>query len=211
MNKLTFIRQSIFNIYRLTYFFKVTYIRTRTELPLILNRKGLLGKGVEVGVWKAGFSDFLLTNWKGQKLYSVDPWKNFSSDVYIDDMNINQDKFDEIYKGVKNKLFRFGERSAILRDLSLDAALSFQDQSLDFVYLDARHNYEGVKEDIEAWYPKVKIGGIICGHDYLDKTIGTTVFGVKQAVDEFANRLKLKALITKKDIYPSWFIFKPKN
>ena len=86
---------------------------------------------------------------------------------------------------------------------------AFKEASLDLLYLDGRHNYEGVKEDLEAWYSKIRPGGIICGHDYLNETIGNTVFGVKQAVDEFATALNLKPLITDKDIYPSWFILKP--
>ena len=75
MSLITTIRQSVYDVFRLTYFFKVFYVRTRTELPIILNRKGLTGEGVEVGVWSAEFSDYILSNWKGKKLYSVDPWK----------------------------------------------------------------------------------------------------------------------------------------
>ncbi|MBC7887144.1 MAG: class I SAM-dependent methyltransferase [Ferruginibacter sp.] len=211
MNFISSVRQSVYDIFRLTYFFKVFYIRTRNELPVILNRRGLTGEGVEVGVWRGGFSDFLLKVWKGRKLYSVDPWKNFSSGVYVDDMNISQKEFDEIYLDVREMLSRFRERSQIIRDLSVNASLKFKDESLDFVYLDARHSYEGVKEDIQAWYNKIKPGGLICGHDYLDKTIGNTLFGVKTAVDEFAKARNLKPLITNKDIYPSWFILKPDN
>lgn len=211
MSFTTTIRQSFFDIFRLSYFFKIFYIRTRAELPLILNRRGLTGEGVELGVWKGEFSDFLLSNWKGKKLYSIDPWKNFDADVYIDDMNISQQEFDKIFDDVQAQLSRYENRSKIIRDLSVEAALVFKNESLDFVYLDARHNYKGVKEDIEAWYNKIKAGGLICGHDYLDKIIGNTVFGVKQAVDEFTKRNKLKVFITDKDIYPSWFIIKPKS
>ena len=48
-------------------------------------------------------------------------------------------------------------------------------EKLDFVYIDANHNYECVKEDIEHWYPKVKVGGIIAGHDFHYKTVHTAV------------------------------------
>ena len=209
MSLITTIRQSVYDIFRLTYFFKVSYIRTRSELPLILNRQGLIGEGVEVGVWKGEFSHFLLSHWKGKRLYSVDPWKNFSADEYIDDMNISQLEFDDIYYKVKDSLSVFVDRSCIIRKVSVDAAITFENASLDFVYLDGRHDYRGVKEDIEVWYDKVKPSGIICGHDYLDQTIGSTVFGVKTAVDEFAKQRQLKLFLTDKDIYPSWFIIKP--
>ena len=211
MNFKTTFRQTVFDIYRLTYSFKFSYVRTRKELPIILNKRGLIGKGVEVGIWKGQFSEFLLNNWKGKKLYSVDPWKNFSADEYLDEMNIKQVAFDEIYNGVKQLLSKYSNRSEIIRDVSVNAALQFEDHSLDFVYLDGRHHYEGVKEDIECWFPKVKQNGIICGHDYLNTIIGETHFGVKQAVDEFAAAKSLKVLVTDKDEFPSWFILKIPN
>lgn len=208
MSLKTTIRQSVFDIYRWTYSFNLSYVRTRTELPIILNRRSLTGKGVEVGVWKGEFSIFLLENWKGEKLYSVDPWKNFASDEYVDDMNIDQNDFDEIYNGVSKLLTKYDDRSEIIRDVSTNAALSFEDNSLDFVYLDGRHDYEGVKEDIQSWYSKVKPGGLLSGHDYLDGIIGKTDFGVKKAVDEFSKNNQLKLLVTDRDEYPSWFILK---
>jgi hypothetical protein len=204
------IRQLIYDVFRLTYFFKIFYVRTRAELPIILNRAGLTGEGVEVGVWKAEFSSLILKKWKGKKLYLVDPWKTFSNDVYIDDMNISQNQFDEIYDNVTKGLEHFKERVQIIRDISINASNLFQNESLDFVYLDGRHDYEGVKEDLHAWFVKVKAGGIICGHDYLEQTIGNTVFGVKPAVDEFAKMVKLKPIVTDLDTYPSWFIIKKK-
>ena len=209
MSLKTTIRQSVFDLYRFTYSFNVSYVRTRTELPIILNKRGLRGEGVEVGVWKGEFSDFLLEKWRGKKLYSVDPWRNFASGEYIDELNIKQDEFDQIYEDVKLLLSQYGNRSEIVRDISANAALSFANDSLDFVYLDARHHYEGVKEDVESWFPKVKSKGIFCGHDYLNSVIGETHFGVKRAVDEFARMNNLKMLVTNKDRFPSWFIVKP--
>lgn len=61
------------------------------------------------------------------------------------------------------------------------AANIFDNNSLDFVYIDASHDYESVKQDLNLWYPKLKACGIIGGHDY-------EWGGVKQAVDEFANK-----------------------
>jgi predicted O-methyltransferase YrrM len=64
----------------------------------------------------------------------------------------------------------------------------YKDRSLDFVFIDGSHEYEDVKEDIYHWYPKVKKGGIIAGHDY------TTYAGVKEAVDEFFNLEEIKVV-----------------
>jgi predicted O-methyltransferase YrrM len=70
-----------------------------------------------------------------------------------------------------------------MRLASNDAVNSFQDNSIDFLFIDADHTYEGCKQDIELWLPKVKTGGVIAGHDY-------DWAGVKQAVDEkFGNRV----------------------
>jgi predicted O-methyltransferase YrrM len=62
---------------------------------------------------------------------------------------------------------------------STEAAKLHEDNSLDFVFIDASHEYESVKADIEAWYPKIKLGGYIGGHDYVPGQ-----YGVYQAVDE---------------------------
>lgn len=63
---------------------------------------------------------------------------------------------------------------------SIEASQMYQDYFFDIVYIDASHDYDSVKKDIELWYPKVKPGGFICGDDYI---IGWQ--GVVKAVDEF--------------------------
>ena len=62
---------------------------------------------------------------------------------------------------------------------SWDVAVYYEDASLDFVFLDGDHSYDGLKKDIIAWLPKVKKGGIICGHDFC-----LADSGVIQAVTE---------------------------
>ena len=70
---------------------------------------------------------------------------------------------------------------------SILAAATYADKSLDFVFIDGAHNYESVKADIQAWLPKVKIGGFIGGHDYGNDE-PENVNGVKKAVDEKFNK-----------------------
>lgn len=65
---------------------------------------------------------------------------------------------------------------------SIEASKKFDNESVDFIFLDADHSYESVKEDIEAWWPKLKKGGTFTGHDY-----NGDGNGVKKAVDEFFN------------------------
>ena len=72
---------------------------------------------------------------------------------------------------------------------SLEGAHKFEDQSLDFVFIDASHEYEDVKKDIEAWLPKIKTGGILAGHDYY---VGNVDYfpGVKKAVNECLSNIQ---------------------
>ena len=107
----------------------------------------------------------------------------------------------------------------------------FEDESLDFIYIDANHAYDFVVEDINLWFPKLKKGGIFSGHDYLDmdwyndpnfcpnkidKYIYTNtfegthyyngIFGVNPAVDEFCNEHKYEVNVTKEWFGTWWFI-----
>lgn len=70
-----------------------------------------------------------------------------------------------------------------LRLASLDAALQFEDHSLDLVFVDGDHSEEAVRADLEAWTPKVKPGGLISGHDYHRDE--DPHVGVRRAVDKF--------------------------
>ena len=61
----------------------------------------------------------------------------------------------------------------------------FEDEYFDFVFIDADHKYESVKQDIDDWYPKVRVGGILAGHDYAQ-----TQHGIRKAVDDrFGNKI----------------------
>ena len=68
------------------------------------------------------------------------------------------------------------------------AAASVADGSLDLIYLDAGHMYTDASADIEAWWPKLRVGGLFTGDDYYNGYVARAgyTFGVKDAVDEFA-------------------------
>lgn len=158
---------------------------TRHELPDLLNRRGLEGKGFEIGVRRGIFSEVLLRSWRCRTLISVDPWLEAPSDEYMDASNVGQAEHERFYQETVKRLEKFGDRSEIWRMTSLDAAARVAPQSLDFVYLDARHDYESVKEDLTHWLPKIRPGGVFAGHDYADGLRREGLFGVKSAVDEF--------------------------
>jgi len=90
------------------------------------------------------------------------------------------------YKTTLKNLEPIQNKIILLNLPSVEASTKFKDEYFDIVYIDASHEYEFVKEDIIAWLPKVKKGGIICGDDYV---IGWP--GVIKAVDEFFSKVNI--------------------
>ena len=80
----------------------------------------------------------------------------------------------------------------MVKQLSLEAAPRFADSTVDFVYIDALHTYEAVMSDLLAWWPKLRRGRIMAGHDYNP----TKWPGVCQAVDEFVKENQLMVTYT---------------
>ncbi|HKG61482.1 MAG TPA: class I SAM-dependent methyltransferase [Pyrinomonadaceae bacterium] len=76
----------------------------------------------------------------------------------------------------------FGEKITLIISDSVSAARLFSDSSLDWVHLDARHDYASVKADIEAWLPKVKAGGWLSGDDYDEQKWPEVVKAVADAL-----------------------------
>ncbi len=101
---------------------------------------------------------------KSSNLYAVDPWINGYDK---NDTSSNQISMDLIYSEFYQRIHPYINKVKILRMSSKEASNIIQDNTLDVVYIDACHTYESVKEDIKLWYPKVRIGGFICGHDYI--------------------------------------------
>ena len=204
---------------------------TRQELfPEILNVNKLLGRGVEIGVFKGEFSKHLLNNWAG-KLYMIDPWRGL--DGSYDDIS-NHNNHENPWLETQKNIEGFENRAFMLRGLSDQLVDLFPDNSLDFVFIDGNHAYEYVKEDIRLWYPKVKKGGVFSGHDYIpidwkippfaengiDKHIWsgpqgtetseytyTGVFGVNPAVDEFCRSYGYNVSVTS-EYFGTWYVIK---
>ena len=121
---------------------------------------------VEIGSWEGDFSYELLNGTNCDKLYCVDPYKHFEDSVYPDGMNsLTQTEFDMKFKNIQNRFSQFGDRVQFIRTISSDAAKQFEDNSLDFVYIDGNHDYKYVLEDIISWFPKIKKGGYLCWDD----------------------------------------------
>lgn len=185
-------------------------IRIREDLGDILFQ---MGKkiGAELGVQKGEFANDVIRRWKNVDEYvMVDVWAH--QENYHDIANFQNNIQDQYYqtslnvgtKLVEEKLLK---KLTICRNFTTECAKRFPDHYFDFVYVDARHDYKAVLEDLRAWWPKVKRGGIFAGHDYtwqhepygaqspqwgrqdwtknFDGTVDTTGRVTRGAVDDF--------------------------
>jgi glycosyltransferase involved in cell wall biosynthesis len=183
------------------------YLPHRYVLGSMLTRMGYDGEGAEIGVFSGTLSGFIYSRWFGRKLHLIDRWKETPG--YNDIASRPQETYDQLYEIVK-EMFAGKDDVNIIRDESLNAVKQFADSQLDWVYIDADHSYKAVKADIEAWTPKVRIGGLVSGDDYLDGTIDAGEFGVKSAVDEFVAKhgYKLKLTEDRRNTTRSWYFVK---
>jgi hypothetical protein len=170
------------------------------------------GIGVEVGVCQGHFSEDILKNWGGI-LYSVDSWTH-NPERFQDPSNVSQEEHDKNYLETINRLAPFKTRSHVLKMESWVAALklnvAYGPESLDFVYLDAAHDYKSVRDDLCSWFDMVKPGGILAGHDYFNTTkrYRKNIIEVRRAVDNFFNIQQRVVYSTQEKRLPSWYIIK---
>lgn len=142
-------------------------------------------KGAEIGVFAGEMSSVLLRR-TDLTLLMVDSWAGDGAD-YIGDSGdfhagLSQEQQNKCYATARSKTSFAGSRAVIIRKPSVVAARDVEPASLDFVFIDADHSYEGCRADIKAWLPKLKPGGLLSGHDYENPAFSK--FGVERAVHE---------------------------
>jgi hypothetical protein len=124
----------------------------------------------------------IINSQKNIDLFCVDIWQ-YPAEGYDRFKRINSDMYDFFLRNTKPV-------EAYIKPIklaSVEAATNFEDNSLDFIFIDAAHDYDNVKADIQAWYPKLKPTGVFAGHDYTKSWPG-----VIQAVNEFVQNNNLK-------------------
>lgn len=116
------------------------------------------------------------------------------------------DSMNRLYLAVQKELEDFPERGNLLRASSLDAAEKFEDASLDIVYVDANHTYSQALADLEAWFPKIRSGGLLIGDDWDWPE-------VKKAVHTFIKRrgIEVNLLGSPDNDHISFVLVSPKN
>lgn len=139
----------------------------------------------EIGV-KQGFHFAYLIAHNPREAVAIDCWGGPA------------DKLPKFKRSVADKPF-----VKILQKYSMEAVKDFPDEYFDYIFVDADHTYEGISKDLTDWYPKVKKGGIFCGHDY----VVAKRCGVIQAVDEFVKKNNITTFFVLTP-NPTWVMIK---
>lgn len=174
-----------------------------------------LNVGVEIGVECGIYSETLCKANPNIDLYSVDAWTAYKG--YRD--HVSQDKLDGFLEITKKRLAPY--RATVIKGFSMDVVKQFKDESLDFVYIDGNHEYRATVDDIAEWQKKVRVGGIVSGHDYILRKDNGYLMHVPMAVNGYCESYNIAPLFIlgkKTDPKPpegirdtarSWFYVKP--
>lgn len=199
--------------------------KTRGQLAAILNSEKL-EIGAELGVQRGIFSKRNLVTWKTCKKYVlVDLWANQAN--YNDSANFDNAKHQQLKRVTLENLAPYKSKLVICQNYTTVCARRFEMNTFDFIYVDARHDYKGVMQDLETWYPLLKPGGIFAGHDYVTNNDGPRQHGqdwslnydgtrdptgraVKGAVDDFADKYGLHLGVSYRERgFNTWAARKP--
>ncbi|MCE9531546.1 MAG: class I SAM-dependent methyltransferase [Planctomycetes bacterium] len=179
-------------------------IQERQDLPKAFHRLGLRS-GVEIGVHRGSFSHALLRSCPTlEQLLSVDLWLTPASPGGCPKRHTGPGHI----AAASSRLARFGHRSVMVRADSAATsqllAVEGQRRKFDFIYIDADHGYEAVKQDLELWWLHLADHprAIFAGHDYRNRR----QCQVKRAVDAFALAVWLRLFVTVKDRFSSWIV-----
>lgn len=181
-------------------------LKNRIELAQLFNKLGFK-IGAEIGVFAGYYSEVLCKTIPGLKLYGIDTWETYKR------YRNHKKEMAGAYATAQKILTPY--KCTLIKKYSMDAVKDFQDESLDFVYIDSNHLYSWVKQDIEEWTKKIRKGGIVAGHDYYI-THHNKITGVITAVDEYIEKTGYRLQIigwdydnpNKDDRQPNWYFVK---
>ena len=148
--------------------------------------------GAEVGVAEGEYSKLICEANPQMKIYGIDSWKPYKG--YSD--YTRQSSFTILYDEAQRRLGPYIKRGRyeIVKEFSEDGVKKFEDNTLDFVYIDANHEEPFVFKDITEWTKKVHPGGIVAGHDYVRIKSGSekSLWGVTKAVQRYTDGNKIR-------------------
>jgi len=182
---------------------RILQVNHREALGFWLNEMGLLFEVAEIGCARGTFSRTVLSQWRGCIYNMVDPWITQDIEVYKEAQEA-QAGYDSWHKDCV-LLSEQDPRVRIIKDFSVPASVGFQPYQLDMVYIDGNHSYPAVMADMDAWWPKIRIGGLMGGHDYGHITKGKAWIEVEPAVNRWAKEHEKVFYVCP---CSSWFIVK---
>lgn len=174
-----------------------------------LNNHARKTLGVEVGTYTGEYAALLAGQWEAGMLHTIDPYDWPVDPTYVDGCRkdwTNGGELDpENVRHTAAKLLTPIPGVSMIRRRSLEASFGYGLESLAFVYLDGNHAREAVAADIDAWWPRVAAGGVLCGHDFYDRDDDAQKCGVATAVWNFSEHIGVRPHITP---CTSWWIIK---
>jgi hypothetical protein len=131
---------------------------------------------VEVGSWKGRSAAFMaveiLRSQKKIRFDCIDTWKGSDEPKHRSDPDV---RAGTLFSTFLRNIAPIRSHLNVIRQPSVSAAAEYSDLSLDFVFIDAAHDYQSVKNDIAAWWPKVRVGGALAGDDYNKREVAKAV------------------------------------
>ena len=158
---------------------------SRTDLAKLFSELGYR-KGAEIGTARGTNALTLKRNNPELELYCVDAWSTYDGCNDFTDQQV----LNEYYAGARHRLKPY-KGIEIINEFSMDAVKQFKDKSLDFVYIDANHEFPYVAEDLFYWSKKVRPGGIVSGHDYLKTTRTDGMVQVREVVHGYTEAFNI--------------------
>lgn len=168
-------------------------LANRPSLTYALHKYGPGSSGVEIGVADGSLSQIIIEDMQPRSLYLVDPWllyPDFAQELidvgFVGEQYkewFTQECHDRVYNSVVER-FKNNNKVHIIRDMSENAASLVPDGTLDWAYVDGSHKEKYVYKDLVSWWPKVRAGGMLCGHDF-------TFPGIPPALERFSMEMNL--------------------
>ena len=172
------------------------------RLSTLRNYKNLVG--IEIGVCGGEHAQSLLRTFDISKIYLIDPYEMYETFMNSEGKNYGESQLSlsETYIKAKKTLEPFEKKITWINKMSENAIDEIRDP-FDFVYIDGNHDYEFVKRDIETYYPHLKKGGMMGGHDFYNG-FAETHNGVIRAVTGFSVSNNLQLFVEQ----PDWWFYK---
>jgi len=195
-------------------------IRDREDIAAVAETLRQTGNAIEVGVWRGEFAAHNLKHWKG-RYYLCDLWQHRNDKSTDKNMKDKESWVQVLLDAATNTDFA-EDRTYFIKGESVMMSENFDDNNFDWVYIDTLHDEINVKKELNAWYPKLRSGGLMSGDDYGDqsdrwqKKFGDYAqiynWNVIKAVKEFCEWKGIQYSVTwmnDKTATPAWYFIKP--